>query len=69
MSSPQTPHSFDEIVELIEQARQRATQAVNTQLIDLYWQVGAYIDNKLGQAEWGDAVVSQLAGTSGQVST
>lgn len=61
MSSPQTPHSFDEIVELIEQARQRATQAVNTQLIDLYWQVGAYIDNKLGQAEWGDAVVSQLA--------
>ncbi|MGB5855689.1 MAG: PDDEXK nuclease domain-containing protein [Oceanisphaera sp.] len=61
MITPQTPHSFDEIVELIEQARQRATQAVNTQLIDLYWQVGAYIDNKLGQAEWGDAVVSQLA--------
>ena len=54
------PH-FDEVLTLIEQARQRATQAVNTQLIELYWQVGAYISNKLDQAEWGDAVVSQLA--------
>jgi len=36
-------------------------QAVNTQLIELYWQVGAYISHKLEQAEWGDAVVSQLA--------
>src|SRR5690606_38650129 len=34
---------------------------VNTQLIELYWQVGAYISRKLEQAEWGDAVVSQLA--------
>jgi predicted nuclease of restriction endonuclease-like (RecB) superfamily len=36
-------------------------QAVNTQLIDLYWQVGAYISQKLEQAEWGDGVVKQLA--------
>lgn len=36
-------------------------QAVNTQLIDLYWQVGAYISRKLERAEWGDSVVSQLA--------
>jgi hypothetical protein len=36
-------------------------QAMNTRLIDLYWQIGAYISEKLEQAEWGDAVVSQLA--------
>ena len=30
-------------------------------LIELYWQVGAYISRKLERAEWGDAVVSQLA--------
>nr|WP_283093993.1 PDDEXK nuclease domain-containing protein [Pseudomonas sp. MWU12-2345] len=30
-------------------------------MIELYWQVGAYISHKLEQAEWGDAVVSQLA--------
>lgn len=66
MSEPKTPHSaaderFDEVLALINSARQQAIQAVNTQLIELYWQVGAYISRKLEQAEWGDAVVSQLA--------
>ncbi len=52
---------FDEVVNLIHSARQRCMQAVNTQLIELYWQVGAYISRKIENAEWGDAVVSQLA--------
>jgi len=34
---------FADIVGLIAAARQRAFQAVNTTLIDLYWQVGEYI--------------------------
>ena len=53
--------SFAEVVQLITQARQRAVQAVNTALIDLYWQVGAVISRKLAAAEWGDGVVDQLA--------
>lgn len=66
MSTPNTPRdtsdaSFDEVLALINTARQQAVQAVNTQLIELYWQVGAYISAKLEQAEWGDAVVEQLA--------
>lgn len=52
---------FEEVLGLIQGARQRAMQAVNTQLIELYWQVGAYISRKLEQAEWGDSVVGQLA--------
>jgi predicted nuclease of restriction endonuclease-like (RecB) superfamily len=52
---------FGEIVQLIESARQKSYQAVNTQLIDLYWQVGAYISHKLEAAEWGDSIVAQLA--------
>ncbi len=52
---------FDEVLALIRSARQRAVQAVNTQLVELYWQLGAYISRKLEQAEWGDAVVDQLA--------
>lgn len=52
---------FGEIVQLIEAARQKSYQAVNTQLIELYWQVGAYISQKLEAAEWGDAIVAQLA--------
>lgn len=66
MSEPNTPRSatddrFDEVLALIHSAKQQAMQAVNTRLIELYWQVGAYISRKLEQAEWGDAVVSQLA--------
>ncbi|WP_306579118.1 YhcG family protein [Pseudomonas sp.] len=52
---------FEEVLGLIRDARQRAVQAVNTQLIELYWQVGAHISRKLERAEWGDSVVSQLA--------
>jgi len=36
-------------------------QAVNTSLIDLYWQVGEIISRKIVAAEWGDGVVEQLA--------
>ncbi|WP_122315494.1 YhcG family protein [Pseudomonas cichorii] len=56
-----TEERFDEVLALILSARQQAMQAVNSRLIELYWQVGAYISRKLEQAEWGDAVVSQLA--------
>lgn len=52
---------FVEVVRLIEAARQRAFQAVNTALIDLYWRVGEYISRKIETAAWGEAVVEQLA--------
>ena len=66
MSAPNTPRNatderFAEVLALIHRARQQAVQAVNTRLIELYWQMGAYISRKLEQAEWGDAVVTQLA--------
>ena len=59
-STTKTP-DFAEITQLIESARQRAYQAVNTALIDLYWQVGAYLSAKIEAAEWGVGVVDQLA--------
>ncbi len=52
---------FNEVLTLIQIARQQAVQTVNTQLIELYWQVGAHISRKLEGAEWGDSVVGQLA--------
>jgi predicted nuclease of restriction endonuclease-like (RecB) superfamily len=62
-SSSKTPveASFVEVAELILRSRERAFQAVNTALIDLYWQVGAYISRKLESAAWGEGVVEQLA--------
>jgi predicted nuclease of restriction endonuclease-like (RecB) superfamily len=53
--------SFAEVVGLIEQARQRAYQAVNTELVALYWEIGQYISGKLSAALWGDGVVDRLA--------
>ena len=58
---PVSQDAFTEITELIAAARLRAAQAVNTTLVELYWQVGQIISRKIAQAEWGDGVVAQLA--------
>jgi DUF1016 N-terminal domain len=42
---------FSEVAQLIAAARQCALQSVNTELIELYWQVGAYISRKIEAAE------------------
>jgi predicted nuclease of restriction endonuclease-like (RecB) superfamily len=52
---------FSEFTQLIAAARQRAVQAVNTTLIELYWEVGQRISHKTASAQWGDGVVAQLA--------
>lgn len=52
---------FAEVVELIEAARSRAYQAVNVELVSLYWQLGEHISRKIASAEWGDGVVDELA--------
>jgi predicted nuclease of restriction endonuclease-like (RecB) superfamily len=52
---------FDEVLDLIRTAKLQAVQAVNIRLIELYWQVGAYISRKLESSEWGDSVIVQLA--------
>lgn len=52
---------FSEIIGLIHNAREKAYKAVNTLLVDLYWQVGQYISLKIKNAEWGDAIIPQLA--------
>lgn len=52
---------FTDIVLLIKQSRNNAIKAVNTELINLYWNVGAYIKQKLTVSEWGDKTVEELA--------
>jgi len=62
MATPLNPQDdFAAITQLISAAKQRAVQAVNTTLIELYWQVGQTISRKIKQAECGDGVVAQLA--------
>lgn len=53
---------FTDIILLIRQSRTNAIKTVNAELINLYWNIGEYISRKLEISEWGDSVVSELAG-------
>lgn len=52
---------FDEVVQLIEAARHRAFQAVNVELIDLYWNVRGYVSRKIAAAAWGRKTIETLS--------
>ncbi len=52
---------FTDIIQLIKQSRTNAIRAVNAELINLYWNIGEYISNKIELSEWGDSVVTELA--------
>lgn len=52
---------FDEVLQLIDAARNRAIAAVNKELIDLYWSIGEYISRKIAADGWGQGTVEALA--------
>jgi predicted nuclease of restriction endonuclease-like (RecB) superfamily len=52
---------FIEIIQLIKQSRSKAIAAVNTEMINLYWNIGQYIHNRIESAEWGKSIVKELA--------
>lgn len=52
---------FTDIIHLIKQSRTNAIKAVNTELINLYWDVGEYISKRVESSEWGQSVVKELA--------
>lgn len=54
-------NQFSDIIQLIKQSRTKAIKAVNTELIDLYWNIGEYIHKRVESAEWGQSVVKELA--------
>ncbi len=50
-----------DIKQRIRNAQTRAMLAVNAELIQLYWELGALIDARQQQEGWGAAVIPQLA--------
>lgn len=52
---------FSEVIALIQSARYRAFKAVNTELINLYWEIGKYISLRTEAEGWGKSTVKQLA--------
>jgi predicted nuclease of restriction endonuclease-like (RecB) superfamily len=52
---------FAEVSRMVAEARRKVIRTADAMLIDLYWRLGAYISRKIATAEWGDAIVPQLA--------
>lgn len=52
---------FSEVVNLIKTSRYKTLQTVNSELINLYWQIGEYIAKRIESKGWGKSVVKELA--------
>lgn len=61
MSKAVTNSDFDNILSLITDARNRVYVKANAELILLYFNVGKIVSEKVANASWGDATVTDLA--------
>ena len=52
---------FSDIIHIIKQSQANAIRAINSELLNLYWNIGEYISKKIEGSEWGDSVVAELA--------
>lgn len=52
---------FSEIKKLISTAKENSYKAVNAELINLYWNIGKHISQKIESSEWGKGIVSNLS--------
>ena len=52
---------FHAILQMIADARRKATYQVNATMIDLYWGIGEFVSNKAVQDGWGRSTVKALS--------
>ena len=52
---------FEQIINLIQKAQERAFAKVNAELVTLYFEVGRYISGRVNQGTWGNSTVDNLA--------
>jgi predicted nuclease of restriction endonuclease-like (RecB) superfamily len=52
---------FNEILSIIEKAKENAFRAVNHELISMYWEIGKYISEKVKSNAWGKSIVNEFA--------
>jgi len=53
--------SFNEVISIIENARENAFRAVNKELINMYWSIGEYVSRSVSENGWGKAVVKEFS--------
>lgn len=59
--TPDPNDTFGEIAQLISERRTRAVRALNTELIELYWEIGKILSRKVEDAGWGRGTIQELA--------
>jgi predicted nuclease of restriction endonuclease-like (RecB) superfamily len=52
---------FAKVSEMILSSRKKVFRAVDAALVDLYWNIGGYISERVARAEWGEGTVESLA--------
>ena len=52
---------FLPIAQLIANAKEHAYQAVNRELVNLYWHIGEYVSRQVQANSWGKSIVQELA--------
>jgi predicted nuclease of restriction endonuclease-like (RecB) superfamily len=56
-----TQSEFSVVLKQIQASRQQVFAHINTALIELYWQIGQIISQKVSSEAWGKSIVSELA--------
>lgn len=52
---------FEEVIQLISEAKNQTHAIINRALVELYWNVGKYVYLKTENSEWGKSIVKELA--------
>jgi len=58
---PNNANAFDEVISIIENARESAYRAVNRELINMYWDIGEYVSRRVSEGGWGKSVVKEFS--------
>ena len=57
----QITEQFSEVLRAIKKAREKVYKQLNRSLIELYWEIGKYISEKVEKEKWGKSVVEELS--------
>ena len=58
---PHGTNTFDEVIPIIDNARESAFRAVNRELINMYWDIGEYVSQRVAGGGWGKSVVKEFS--------
>ena len=63
MSDDLTPtkNEYSDVIPIIDGARYRAQKAVNAEMIQMYWDLGRYVSERVKDGGWGKSVVQEFA--------